>query len=227
MSFIPESTQLGTNTVIEDGVVIGENVVIGHNTVLLQGTRIGDDVVIGSNCVLGVKPSVNKKMRKISDTNNSLIIESGTRIGQLVSIYSGTQIGKGVFIGDQASVRENVSIGEGSIVGRAAIVELNTTIGKSCTIQTLAYVTGDTTLEDNVFIGPCVSMSNDKYMGAKDFSLNGPYVKEGAKIGNNASLLPGVSIGKNTIIGAGSVVTKDIGDDLIVVGVPAEQINHK
>lgn len=224
MSNIPNNVQLGNNVVIEDDVIIGEHVIIGHNTVLLKGTRIGDHVTIGSNCVLGIQPSINQRMRKIAKMYTQLIIETGTRIGHVVSIYSGTQIGKNVFIGDHASIRENVVVGEESVVGRAAIVELNTTIGKSCTIQTLAYVTGDTMLEDDVFIGPCVSMSNDKYMGAQDYSLKGPHIKKGAKIGNNASLLPGVTVGRNTIIGAGAVVTKDAEDNTVAAGVPAKKI---
>lgn len=222
----PKSLKIGKNVVIEENVVIGENVEIGHNTVILKGTQIGDDVVIGANCVLGIEAGGNKRMRKVSQNNNQLIIKNGVRIGSTVSIYSGTHISENAFIGDQASIRENVFIGEGTVIGRAAIVELNTKIGKNCTIQTLAYVTGDTTLEDGVFIGPCVSMSNDKYMGAKDYNLQGPYIKTGAKIGNNASLLPGVIIGSQAIVGAGSVVTKNIADNEIVAGIPAKPIRH-
>lgn len=225
MSTIPDSAQLGDHVVIEKNISIGENVVIGHHTVILEGTKIGDNVTIGNNCVLGIRPAVNERMRKIPNVDDRLKIESGTKIGHLASIYSGTKIGKNVFVGDHASIRENVSIGKGSVVGRAAIIELNTKIGRDCTIQTLAYVTGDTTLEDNVFIGPCVSMSNDKYMGAQAYSLKGPYIKRGAKIGNNASLLPGITIGTNTIVGAGSVVTKHTEDNIVVVGVPAKKIN--
>ncbi|WP_147629098.1 N-acetyltransferase [Oceanobacillus massiliensis] len=224
MSAIPASTKLGDHVVIEKDVTIGENVVIGHHTVLLQGTQIGDNVVIGNNCVLGIQASVSQRMRKVSKGSSPLIIQPGTRIGNLASIYSGTRIGKDVFIGDHASIRNEVSVGDGSVIGRSAVVELNTVIGENCTIQTLAYVTGDTTLEDNVFIGPCVSMSNDKYMGAQSYSLRGPYIKKGAKIGNNASLLPGVTIGSESIVGAGSVVTKDIGDNTTVAGVPAKKI---
>jgi acetyltransferase-like isoleucine patch superfamily enzyme len=152
------------------------------------------------------------------------MIQTGTRIGHLVSIYAGTHIGRNAFVGDHASIRENVSVGEESVVGRAAIVELNTRIGNYCTIQTLAYVTGDTILEDEVFIGPCVSMSNDKYMGAKQYNLKGPYIKKAAKIGNNASILPGITVGSNTIAGAGAVITKDTEDHVIVAGVPARRI---
>lgn len=225
MSDIPESAQLGNHVVIEKDVVIGKNAFIGHHTTILKGTKIGDNVTIGCNCVLGIQPSVNQRMRKISKADTALSIQSGTRIGHLVSIYSGSTIGENVFIGDHASIRENVSIGAESVIGMAAIVELNTTIGKSCTIQTHAYVTGDTTLEDHVFIGPCVSMSNDKYMGAQQYALKGPYIKTGAKIGNNASLLPGIAIGTNTIIGAGAVVTRNMEDNIMVAGVPAKKMN--
>ncbi|MFE0625076.1 DapH/DapD/GlmU-related protein [Priestia aryabhattai] len=224
MSNIPNSAKVGSNVVIEGGVIIGENVVIGHNTVLLEGTQIGDNVEIGSNCVLGIQPRSNQKMRRINKNTRKLIIQNDIKIGHLVSIYLGTIISDNVFIGDHASIRENVSVDTGTVVGRAAIIELNSLIGKDCTIQTLAYVTGDTILEDDVFIGPCVSMSNDKYMGAKEYKLKGPTIKKGAKIGNNSSLLPGIVIGQGTIVGAGSVVTKDLTDNEMFFGVPARKI---
>lgn len=224
MPNIPKSVTLGDHVVIEEDVTIGENVVIGHHSVILKGTTIEDNVMIGSHSVLGIEPQATKSMRGITKAKKPLVIHSGTKIGNLTSIYAGTKIGNRVFIGDHASIREHVSIGDQSVVGRAAIIELNTTIGKNCTIQTLAYVTGDTVMEDNVFIGPCVSMSNDKYMGAKDYQLQGPIIKKGAKIGNNASLLPGVIIGQNTVVGAGAVVTKHTGSNQTVAGIPAKSI---
>lgn len=225
MSHIPKSTQIGKHVVIEENVTLGENVVIGHHTIILAGTHIGDNVSIGCHCVLGIQPATTKRMRKTAKGQTNLFIQSGTRVGHVVSIYAGTTIEHDVFIGDHASIREHVSIGADSIIGRAAIVELNTIIGKSCTIQTQAYVTGDTTLEDHVFIGPCVSMSNDKYMGAEHYDLKGPYIQKGAKIGNNASLLPGIVIGTHTIIGAGAVVTKNMADHIVAAGVPAKKIS--
>ncbi|MFK7681573.1 acyltransferase (plasmid) [Priestia megaterium] len=224
MSNNPINLSKGNNVVIEERVSIGQNVSIGHNTVILEGTKIGDNVKIGCNCVLGIKANGTSNMRQIIENERSLVIKNDTKIGNMVSIYSGAFISRNIFIGDHASIRENVLIGENSVIGRAAIIELNSKIGKNCTIQTLAYITGDTTLEDNVFIGPCVSMSNDKYMGAKKYSLKGPHIKDGAKIGNNASILPGIIIGRKAIIGAGSVVTKDTSDEEIMVGVPAKKI---
>lgn len=224
MEKYPDSLQLGENVVIEEGVTFGENVTIGHNSVILAGTIIGDNVKIGANCVLGVKRSGNKRMRRDDDALGKLIIGSDTTIGNVVSIYSGSQIGENCFVGDHASIRENVFIGQETVIGRASIVELNTTIGARCTIQTLAYVTGDTTIEDDVFIGPCVSMSNDKYMGLRDYTMRGPHIKRNVKIGNNATLLPAVTIGENAVVGAGSVVTKDVNSGDTVVGVPVKKL---
>lgn len=219
-----ENLKLGQNVVIEEGVTIGDNVSIGHNTVLLSGTVIGDNVIIGNNCVLGVKPGGNRRMRKENEGASKLTIGSNTKIGNLVSIYSGTSIGEYCFVGDHASIRENVSIGDETVVGRAAIVELNSTIGKNVTIQTLVYITGDTIVEDNVFFGPCVSMSNDKYMGLQEYELRGPHFKRNVKVGNNATFLPNVTIGEDAVVGAGSVVTKDVNAGDTVVGVPAKKI---
>lgn len=225
MDNIHDSVRLGEYVVIEDGVTIGKNVVIGHQTTVLKGTIIEDNVIVGCNCILGIKPLVNKRIRK-STVENVLVIREGARLGNLVTIYAGSYISKDVFVGDHASIRENTSIGEKTIIGRFATVELNTKIGRNCTIQTQAYITGDTFLEDNVFIGPCVSMANDKYMGAAQYALKGPYIKAGAKIGNNASLLPDITIGEQSIIGAGSVVTKNIPNKITAVGNPAKRLKR-
>ncbi|WP_078393562.1 acyltransferase [Shouchella patagoniensis] len=222
-----DKLKIGRNVVIDEGVVLGNQVVIGDNTVILSGTELGDGVEVGANCVLGIQPGGNKRMRKTGEGTKKLIIGEGTKLGSLVSIYAGTELGEHVFVGDHASIRESVKVGNGTVIGRSAIVELNTTIGASCTIQTSAYVTGDTIIEDHVFIGPCVSMSNDKYMGAKAYEMKGPHIESYAKIGNNATLLPGVRVGKGTIVGAGAVVTKDTGDHVVVAGVPARLLKEK
>ena len=94
-----------------------------------------------------------------------------------------------------------------------------------CVIQTGAYITADMVVEDNVFIGPEVSTSNDKHVKRSLTSLKGPYLKNGASVRNNATLLPGIVIGKCSIIGAGSFVTKDVLDSTVTIGNPAKEIN--
>lgn len=222
---IGRDVQIGDYVVIEKGVVIGNDVNIGHHVVIKERTVVGDGVTVEDYSLIGKTPAKSKGMARQPKLNLSpLIIDKRVKIGSHTIIYRGTIIYEGVLIGDLASVRENVSIGKNSIVGRNAMVENNTRVGKNVTIQTASYVTADMIIEDDVFIGPCFSSSNDKYMGAGDVKLKGPVLKKGAKIGNNASLLPGIVIGKDAIVGAGAVVTKDIAEDLTVVGNPAREI---
>ncbi|MCR2822857.1 N-acetyltransferase [Lederbergia panacisoli] len=218
---IGEGVSIGKNVVIEENVIIGDYVTIGHHVVIKKDTKIGNHAQIGELTILGKSPSSNKKMnRKPLKDLECLIIGDHAIVGCNSVIYRGVNLESGVFIGDLASVREKVTIGEDTIIGRNAIVETNTNIGKRVTIQTGCYITADMIIEDEVFFGPCCSTSNDKYMGKGNFKHQGPIIKRGAKIGNNATLLPAITIGENAIVGAGSVITKDVPAHKTIVGNP-------
>ncbi|TGB01139.1 N-acetyltransferase [Halobacillus salinus] len=225
---IGNNVSFGENVVVEENVTIGDDVIIGHNVIIKEDTVIGNQVHIHDQTVLGKIPGSNRKMaRKPSLHLPQLVLSDGITVGSNCVLYRGAHLKKGVFIGDLASIRENVSIGEDSIVGRNAMVENNTTVGERVTIQTGSYITADMVIEDEVFIGPCFSSSNDKYMGMGNFKLQGPIIKKGAKIGNNATLLPAIVIGENSIVGAGAVVTKDVPPQETVVGNPIQPIAKK
>ncbi|SDK49485.1 N-acetyltransferase [Sediminibacillus albus] len=227
-AFIGENVSLGENVVIEPDVIIGNNTTIGNFVVIKQGTIIGSNVYVGDLTSLGKTPSSNKKMaRHPAKDIPPLLIDDQVTIGNHCVIYKGSVIHKGILIGDLASIREGVEIREDSIIGRNAMVENNTYIGKRVTIQTSSYITADMTIEDEVFIGPCCSSSNDKYMGMGNYEHKGPTLKKGAKVGNNATLLPSVTIGERVIVGAGAVVTKNITDDDVVAGSPAKPLNKR
>ncbi|WP_078579803.1 N-acetyltransferase [Salipaludibacillus agaradhaerens] len=222
---IGKNSSIGEYVVIEKGVIIGDNVTIGHHVVIKEDTVIGDNVKIGSLISLGKRPTTNKKMaRKPVSTLAPLKIGHNVTIGDHVVLYRGVMLADDVYIGDLASIREKTIVGEASIVGRSATVENNTVIGKRVTIQTGSYVTADMMIEDDVFIGPCVSSSNDKYMGEGNYRHQGPIIKKGAKIGNNVTLLPGVEIGEEAVVGAGAVVTKRIHSNTTCVGNPAQPL---
>lgn len=135
-------------------------------------------------------------------------------------IYSDVRIGHNFKTGHRVLIRENTDIGDNVLVGTDSVIDGNCKVGNNVSIQTNAYITAFTIIEDDVFIGPRVVTANDKYMvaGAR---LTGPTIRKGARIGANATLLPGVVIGEGAIVGSGAVVTKDVPAGAIVAGNPA------
>jgi acetyltransferase-like isoleucine patch superfamily enzyme len=225
----PESSTIGQNVVIEKEVRIGENVRIGHNVVIRSGVHIGDGSIILDGAILGKCPA---KAGLSATTGEAvelppLVLGKSVTVGACCVIYRGAEIGNSVFFGDCATVREDVTIGELTIIGRGATVENKTTIGKRCKIESNAYITAMSTVEDYCFVAPCVAFSNDNYLGRteerkKHFA--GPVLRKGARIGANATLLPGVEIGKDALVAAGAVVTKNVPSEMVVAGCPAKEM---
>ncbi|QLJ52179.1 MAG: Acetyltransferase [Candidatus Fermentimicrarchaeum limneticum] len=231
MNFIDESAKIGKNfkpshnVVILGNVRIGNNVQVGNNIVIYANVRVGDDVQIQDNSVIGKLPKTSV-ISSLGKRKNISFTEIGDKvtIGTSCTIYAGTKIGKNCFVGDLASIREGCVIGDSTIVGRAVTMECNTKVGRCVKIQTASHITGNMVIEDYVFLGPEVATMNDKYMGRAGSSFKGPTIKKGARIGGNATILPGVVIGEDAVVGAGSVVTKDVPPSTIVVGVPAKAL---
>lgn len=222
---IGKGCTLGYNIIILENVHIGNNVTIGHNTVIYPNSRIGDNVEVQCNTVIGKQPKTSViSTRKVKELMHALTIGNDSLIGCSCVIYAGTKIGEKCMVGDLASIREKCEIGDSTIIGRAVTVEYETKIGNNTKIQTACHITGNMTIEDNVFFGPEVTTMNDRYMDRIGEPLGGPHIKKGARIGGNATILPGIMIGKDAIVGAGSVVTKNVNDYTIVVGVPAKPI---
>lgn len=178
---------------------------------------IDDGVVVFPNTVIGRPPMVAgivPPKEYIPVTS----IGKGTVIGSNVTIYSGVVIGPNVLIGDGARIRENTVIDEGSVIGSNSTLQNDVTIGKRCRVVDLSHITAGVVLEDDVFWSVGVLSMNDNRDGE---GLKAPYVEEGAFIGGNAALLPGVRIGAGATVGAGSVVTHDVDAGDRVMGVPA------
>ena len=219
---------LGQNVVIGENVRLGEEVSVGHNVVIHAGTVIGDKVSIGDNAILGQqpRPSATSTVR-ITEPLPPLQIGYACRVGTGAIIYAGSTIGQESMIADQAFVRERCAIGDLVIVGRSVTVENNTTIGDYTKIQSGAYITAYMTIEDHVFIAPCVVTTNDNFMGRTQERFKhrqGPTIRHGARVGANAILLPGVVIGREAFVAAGSVVTRDVPEGKLVRGVPARVV---
>ncbi len=220
--------QLGKNVVITEDVQVGDNVVIGHNVVIHAGTLVGGETIIGDGAVIGKQPRPGRTSTvTVTEPLPPLEIGAGCNIGTGVVLYAGSKIGTNAMIADQAFIRERCDIGDFVLVGRGVTVENQTTIGRYTKIQTGAYITAYTTIEDHVFIAPCVVTTNDNYMGRTEERFKhrrGPTIKRGARVGANSILLPGIVVEREAYVAAGSVVTRDVPDCKLVMGMPARVV---
>ena len=145
-------------------------------------------------------------------------------------------IGPGTKIWNHCQVREEACIGSGSILGKDVYIDYGVQIGDNVKIQNGAYIYHGTIIESGVFIGPGVIFTNDKNPRAinPDGSLKNDFewevgfihVSYGASIGAGAIILPNVRIGEFAMVGAGSVVTRDVPNYALVVGNPARMIGY-
>ena len=143
-------------------------------------------------------------------------------------------LGPGTTVWHLAQIRENVRLGSDCIVGRGAYVGPGVVIGDRVKLQNHALVYEPARLEDQVFIGPAVILTNDPFPRSADASGKlkrpadwealGVVVRRGASVGARAVVLPGVIVGAWALVAAGAVVTKDIPDFALVAGVPARRI---
>jgi acetyltransferase-like isoleucine patch superfamily enzyme len=153
-------------------------------------------------------------------------IADGVLIGGQVVIHSGVRIGAGARIGDHAQIRDGARIGAGSTIGSFSSVDPGVVVGERVSVQTRCYLTGGTVVEDDVFVGPGVTLTNDNTMDrhGPDKEFEGPLLRRACRIGGGAVLCPGVEIGEEAFVAAGAVVTADVAPRTVVVGVPAREL---
>jgi len=232
---VDDGAVIGARVTIAPGAVIGADVeigagtAIGSNTVIHAGTVIGADCVIEDCVVLGKRPRLRKGSSAASgSTLPGLVLGDGVTVCCGAVVYASATVGAGTIIGDQSQVRERSVIGERSVVGRASCVDFDATVGDRVSIQTAVYVTSGAVVEDDVFLGPGVVMTNDDTMGRhpKGEGLEAPIVRRAARVGGAAVLVPGVEIGEEAFVGAGAVVSKDVAPRDVVLGVPARVVRQ-
>ena len=126
-------------------------------------------------------------------------------------------IGDGTNIWQYCVVLPNAVIGDNCNICSHCFIENDVTIGNNVTVKCGVQLWDGIEIEDDVFIGPNVTFCNDRYpkSGNKNFKLEKVIVKKGASIGANATILPGVTIGENSLVAAGPVVTKDVENNIV------------
>lgn len=181
-----------------------------------SAVRLGEGAVIDAGVVLGYPPT--------HDNNRLLIIGPNARIRSGTVIYGGNRIGCDLETGHNVVIREQNLIGDNLHIWSNSTIDYGCKIGNNVKIHHNVYITQFTTVEDDAFLGPGVTLANDVHPGCPDAveCMRGPVIKRGAQIGINVCVLPRVIIGEYALIGAGSVVTKDIPPGAVAYGNPAQ-----
>jgi len=195
---------------INKKVSLGERVKIGENSVIRDNVIIGDDVTIFPNVYIGENTRIGERS----------IIQYGS------FIEHDCNIGKHCRIGTNAVLRRETNIGDHSIFGSLSASEGKNWIGNNVLIHSQCHLTTGIIIEDWVFIAPLFVGANDPNLlhgrrHMQKFVPKAPHIKFGSAIAVNVSVLPGVVIGRECLIGASSLVTKDVPDFSVAYGVPA------
>jgi len=159
---------------------------------------------------------------------------SSVRIHPTADVSDQATIGPGTSIWNQAQVRERARIGSDCVIGKNAYIDVEVVIGDRVKIQNNASLYHGVTVEDGVFIGPHVCLANDRLPRAvnpdgsrksdADWEVGPIRIRAGAALGAGSVIVPGVTVGRWALVGAGSVVTRDVPDYALMVGNPARRI---
>lgn len=171
-----------------------------------QDSQIDEDVILGY-------PSGRL------ETEGDVVLGKCAKIRSGSIIYQKVRIGDDFETGHHVIIREENQIGDSVCIWSNTVIDYGCRIGNRVKIHANGYVAQYTVIEDDVFIAPGTIFANDKYPVSSE--LQGPQIKKGARIGVNVTILPGVIIGENALVGAGSVVTKDVPPGSVVAGNPA------
>jgi UDP-2-acetamido-3-amino-2,3-dideoxy-glucuronate N-acetyltransferase len=157
-------------------------------------------------------------------------------MNEFCSIAPDVKLGAGVKLSKFINLYGCI-IGDATKIGACVEIQRGAAVGKNCKISSHSFICEGVHIEDGVFIGHGVMFTNDKYPRAvnpdgsqqtdTDWKVIPTYVKKGASIGSNATIICGVTIGERSIVGAGAVVTKDVSADTVVAGVPARVMKKK
>jgi len=184
--------------------------------------RLGDDCGLQPPCILGKAP------RNPDSGELALVIGRGATVRPFTTIYAGSTIGERLQTGQGASIREDNVLGDDVSVGTNAVLEFGNRIGSRVRIHSGCFLEL-VTVEDDVFIGPNVVFTDDPHpMGCAHYTecKGGATVRRLARIGANSTILPGVVIGENSLVGAGSVVVHDVPAGTVVAGNPARVVKR-
>ena len=179
--------------------------------VIGEGARFFEPVTLG----FPSRDNLSKTRFQGTTLGKNALIRSGSILYCDVVIGDDFQTGHNVVIREKTTIKDRVAVGTGTVI------EGYSSIGNDVSIQSMAFIPTDTRIGDHVFIGPNTVLTNDRYPPRRIGGMKGPVIRNGAAIGANTTILPGICIGEGALIAAGSVVTHDVPDHMLAIGSPA------
>lgn len=208
------------NIEISPKAVIGKNVKIGNNTIIYDNVEIGDNTIICNDCVIG-EPTLNYFTER-NYINKPTIIGEGSFIRSHSIIYSGSSFGKNFTTGHRVTIRENTKFGDFCRVGTLSDIQGYVKFGDYCWLHSNVHIGQQSTIGNFVFIYPYVVFTNDPHPPSN--ICKGPTIGDFSQIAVGSVILSDIKIGRHCLIGAQSLVTKDVEDYSLFAGNPAKKI---
>lgn len=177
---------------------------------------VGEGAVLDPTAIIGY-------LSPRDGVSNVLKLGREARVRSGTVIYAGSQIGDFLETGHNSIIREENIIGDHFSIWNNSVVDYGCRIGSNVKIHCNVYIAQFTVIEDEVFIAPGVKIANDYHPGCPESKecMKGPTLKRGCKIGVNTTILPYVTIGEGTLVGSGSVITRDLPAGVVAYGNPA------
>lgn len=208
---------------------------IEGDVVILGSSLIGKCTLIGNNVFIGcvsraklldlLKNEAKLSYEAYDAVSEGSIIGDNCVIRTNTVIYEGAKLLNGVETGHGVLIREHCVVGENTRLGTHAILDGRVEVGRAVNIQSGVYLPPGSKVGDNAFLGPYVTVTNDKYPPSP--KISGVTIGDNAIVGARALLIAGVKVGENAVVAAGAVVTKDVLPNVVVMGVPAKPVGTR
>lgn len=230
--------KIGKNVLIGENVHFGNDVIIGHNTIIEKNVSLEDGVYIDNNCIIRNDVSIGKKstiganciigeyqmdfFRDHQYHKHELNIGEGAVIRSGCILYSGSEIGNNFQAGHQVTIREQVTIGNNVSAGTLTDIQGYCKIGNYVRMHSSVHVGQQSIIDDCCWIYPYVVLTNDPTPPSE--TELGVHIHSFAIIATNSIILPGIEISSDSLIGAGSIVTRNVEKYQVIVGNPGKSI---